>query len=145
MLNNQSSMTEITESVKYINEVFLPSVKQKLASKTHYSADNTFDALINNIAVDKLGGKRWASGFVTSASNASLNITGLSFRPRVVSIISTTKGSTYGMAERDVMNDFMLYCASGSDSRRTIDFWDDRIYVYNVSYGYHEFRWLAYE
>ena len=65
MLNQNSSLSEITQSIRHINEVFLPSIKQKLASKTHFGAENTFDALINNIALDKVGGRKWASGSKT--------------------------------------------------------------------------------
>lgn len=101
-LNNQSSLSEITESIRHINEVFLPNIKQKLASKTHFGKENTFNALIDNIAVDKLGGVRWASGSlnITTASNyvvAYKTVNGLSFRPKLVMVFTDTIGA--GKAE----------------------------------------------
>lgn len=97
-LNNQSSLSEITESVRHINEVFLPSIKQKLASKTHFGAENTFNALIDNIALDKLGGVKWATGSlsITTASNyvvAYKTVSGLSFRPKLVMLFTDTIGA----------------------------------------------------
>ena len=107
MLNQQSSLSEITDSIRHINEVFLPNVKQKLAHKTHYDAGNTFDVLIDNIALDKLGGKRWSSGvgyllsYYLSFSTASntgagnfypLQVSGIGFIPSTI-VIYNNKGN----------------------------------------------------
>lgn len=107
-LNNQSSLLEITESIRHINEVFLPSVKQKLASKTHFGAENTFEQLINNIALDKIGGRKLASGstnyFRTFANGEKVTTLQLDFIPRTIIVIHHHAS---GFADISVATDFL--------------------------------------
>ena len=146
MLNQNSNLSEIADSIRHINEVFLPSIKQKLASKTYYDASNTFDALINNIAVDKLGAVKIAIGSGTFSTDrygfAKAQVNGLGFRPRTV-VFSCDRASQ-GKLLMYTETHFEIY-----DRKAVTTFHDDGFDMVDVfgtgtAYSQVVIQWLAF-
>ena len=145
MLNQNSSLSEITQSIRHINEVFLPSIKQKLSNKTHFGAEHTFNTLIDNIAVDKLGGKRWSSGMVRVTAGDTI-VTGLGFTPSAVILsVSASNGRFTGCAYNGYRT-FGMSNKYGNNLGVNVGRYEENGFIMNCTdSATYNMEWYAYE
>lgn len=90
-LSTVSDVLSVAKAVKDSSEVQLPAIKQMLVDKVGGNVADSFEDIIVNFELGVIGGKKWASGTVsTTISSYAVAVSGLLFKPNFILLKSVT-------------------------------------------------------